>query len=117
MIAIHYEGLRPARTIAFMTRVAILGDMEDHHPEWSNVWNKVEILLTTHDAGGLSVRDVELARGRLKRGRRSKLGRHSRSDAPCIDECSPSRWRVGDATEHNPAVSCFVFEVDTPQWL
>ena len=48
---------------AFMTRVAILAEKADHHPEWSNVWNKVEILLTTHDAGGLSMRDVELARG------------------------------------------------------
>lgn len=47
---------------AFMTRVAILAEKADHHPEWSNVWNKVEILLTTHDAGGLSMRDVELAR-------------------------------------------------------
>ena len=46
-----------------MTRVAILAEKADHHPEWSNVWNKVEILLTTHDAGGLSMRDVELARG------------------------------------------------------
>ena len=48
---------------AFMTRIAILAEKADHHPEWSNVWNKVEILLTTHDAGGLSVRDVALARG------------------------------------------------------
>ena len=47
---------------AFMTRIAILAEKADHHPEWSNVWNKVEILLTTHDAGGLSMRDVELAR-------------------------------------------------------
>ena len=48
---------------AFMTRVALLAEKADHHPEWSNVWNKVEILLTTHDAGGLSMRDVALARG------------------------------------------------------
>ena len=47
---------------AFMTRVALLAEKVDHHPEWSNVWNRVEIALTTHDAGGLSHRDVALAR-------------------------------------------------------
>jgi 4a-hydroxytetrahydrobiopterin dehydratase len=46
----------------FMTRVALLAEKADHHPEWSNVWNRVDILLTTHDADGLSMRDVELAR-------------------------------------------------------
>lgn len=46
----------------FMARVALLAEKQDHHPEWSNVWNRVEILLTTHDAGGLSDRDVALAR-------------------------------------------------------
>ncbi len=47
---------------AFMTRVALLAEKADHHPEWTNVWNRVDILLTTHDAGGLSMRDIELAR-------------------------------------------------------
>ena len=46
----------------FMSRVALLAEKADHHPEWSNVWNRVEITLSTHDAGGLSRRDVELAR-------------------------------------------------------
>lgn len=46
----------------FMARVALLAEAQDHHPEWSNVWNRVDILLTTHDAGGLSGRDVRLAR-------------------------------------------------------
>ncbi len=46
----------------FMTRVAIHADKVDHHPEWFNVYNRVEITLTTHDAGGLSRRDVEMAR-------------------------------------------------------
>jgi 4a-hydroxytetrahydrobiopterin dehydratase len=46
----------------FMTRVAILAEKADHHPEWSNVYNRVDIVLTTHDAGGLSQRDVDLAR-------------------------------------------------------
>ena len=46
----------------FMTRVAILAEKAAHHPEWSNVYNRVDIVLTTHDAGGLSQRDVDLAR-------------------------------------------------------
>ena len=49
----------------FMSRVALLADAQDHHPEWFNVYNKVEITLTTHDAGtsgGLSARDAKMAR-------------------------------------------------------
>ncbi len=46
----------------FMARVALEAEKMDHHPEWSNVWNKVEIVLSTHDAGGLTERDVALAR-------------------------------------------------------
>lgn len=45
----------------FMSRVALLAEAQDHHPEWSNVWNRVEIVLSTHDAGGLSARDARLA--------------------------------------------------------
>ena len=46
---------------AFMARVALAAEKADHHPQWSNVWNRVAITLTTHDAGGLSARDVALA--------------------------------------------------------
>jgi 4a-hydroxytetrahydrobiopterin dehydratase len=45
----------------FMSRVALLAESQNHHPEWSNVWNRVEITLSTHDAGGLSARDAKLA--------------------------------------------------------
>lgn len=46
---------------AFMTRVALLAEKADHHPDWSNVWNRVSIALSTHDAGGLTQRDMALA--------------------------------------------------------
>ena len=45
----------------FMTQVALLAERQDHHPEWFNVWNRVDITLATHDAGGLSTRDIALA--------------------------------------------------------
>jgi 4a-hydroxytetrahydrobiopterin dehydratase len=50
-----------SEAFAFMTRIALLAEAQDHHPEWSNVWNRVDIVLTTHDAGGLSARDVKMA--------------------------------------------------------
>ena len=46
----------------FMNRVALLAEKLDHHPEWSNVWNTVRITLSTHDAGGLTDKDITLAR-------------------------------------------------------
>ena len=46
---------------AFMARVALLAEKMDHHPEWFNVYNRVEIILSTHDVEGLSERDVKLA--------------------------------------------------------
>lgn len=68
-----HDGDRPAITrtlkfadfnaaFGFMTRVAMMADKMDHHPEWSNVYDRVEILLTTHDADGVTDKDVTLAR-------------------------------------------------------
>lgn len=45
----------------FMNRVALLAESQNHHPDWSNVWNRVRIELSTHDAGGLTGNDVKLA--------------------------------------------------------
>ena len=58
----HYKFADFGHAFAFMTWVALLAEKADHHPEWSNVWNRVDIRLTTHDAGGLSARDIALAK-------------------------------------------------------
>lgn len=47
---------------AFMTRAAIAAEKADHHPDWSNSWNKVEVALSTHSEGGVTGKDVDLAR-------------------------------------------------------
>jgi 4a-hydroxytetrahydrobiopterin dehydratase len=47
---------------AFMTRVAMAAEKADHHPDWSNSWSRVDIALSTHDASGLTARDIELAK-------------------------------------------------------
>ena len=46
---------------AFMTRIALEAEKADHHPEWSNVWNRVDILLSTHSDGGVTAKDIALA--------------------------------------------------------
>jgi 4a-hydroxytetrahydrobiopterin dehydratase len=46
----------------FMTRVALLADKMDHHPEWFNVYNKVDVTLSTHDAGGVTQNDMDMAK-------------------------------------------------------
>lgn len=45
----------------FMARCALVAEQMNHHPEWSNVWNRVDVTLSTHDAGGLTEKDLKLA--------------------------------------------------------
>jgi 4a-hydroxytetrahydrobiopterin dehydratase len=51
-----------AEAFAFMSRVAEAAEAADHHPDWSNSWNRVDVALTTHSAGGVTARDLDLAR-------------------------------------------------------
>jgi 4a-hydroxytetrahydrobiopterin dehydratase len=61
-IARKFEFGNFSEAFAFMTRAALLAEKMDHHPEWSNVYNKVEVTLSTHDAGGVTESDIEMAR-------------------------------------------------------
>jgi 4a-hydroxytetrahydrobiopterin dehydratase len=51
-----------SEAFGFMSRVALVAEKNDHHPEWRNVYRTVEVVLTTHDAGGVTARDIELAK-------------------------------------------------------
>ena len=58
----HFEFADFSEAFAFMTRVALLAEKQNHHPNWQNVFNKVNIRLSTHDAGGtITERDLKLA--------------------------------------------------------
>ena len=57
----HQKFKNFAEAFAFMTRVALLAEQMNHHPDWSNSYNKVDISLSTHDAGGVTERDIKLA--------------------------------------------------------
>jgi 4a-hydroxytetrahydrobiopterin dehydratase len=60
-IARSFKFANFGEAFAFMTRVALEAEKADHHPEWSNVWNRVDVLLSTHDAGGVTGKDIALA--------------------------------------------------------
>ena len=61
-IAKRYRFKDFATAFGFMSRVAVKAEALDHHPEWTNIYNRVEVVLTTHSAGGVTALDVELAR-------------------------------------------------------
>jgi len=61
-ISRHLEFADFNEAFAFMARVALAAERRDHHPDWSNSYNVVEVTLTTHDARGLTMKDIELAR-------------------------------------------------------
>ena len=61
-ISRHLEFADFGAAFAFMTRVALAAERRDHHPDWSNSYNRVDVSLTTHAARGLTMKDIELAR-------------------------------------------------------
>ncbi len=56
-----YQFKNFSEAFGWMTRAALIAEQLNHHPEWFNVWNRVEVTLSTHDAGGLTTNDIELA--------------------------------------------------------
>lgn len=61
-IARNFRFADFGEAFAFMSRVALLAEKMDHHPEWSNVYNKVDVTLSTHDAGGVTEKDIAMAK-------------------------------------------------------
>ena len=59
----HFRFRDFVQAFGFMTEVALMAERSDHHPEWQNVYNRVDVQLTTHDAGGLTAKDFTLAEG------------------------------------------------------
>lgn len=57
----HFQFADFSEAFGWMTRVALVAESMNHHPEWQNVYNRVDVHLTTHDAGGISAADFELA--------------------------------------------------------
>lgn len=62
LIAREFKFNDFAQAFGFMSQIAVIAESRNHHPEWFNVYNRVQVTLTTHDVGGLSMKDIELAR-------------------------------------------------------
>ena len=62
LIAREFKFNDFAQAFGFMAQIAVIAESRNHHPEWFNVYNRVQVTLTTHDVGGLSMKDIELAR-------------------------------------------------------
>ena len=62
LIAREFKFHDFAQAFGFMAQIAVIAESRNHHPEWFNVYNRVQVTLTTHDVGGLSMKDIELAR-------------------------------------------------------